>query len=192
MGLYFKGQGQSGLHSPGSYTVMRPIRRLPQGGIQSLSFSVSPSLSPSLAQIPPGIKPHIVLGNDPHFYKNLKNNKYSFSLSLAVGCSCHMTLFPQPGKMAPLWVRPLVFTHITLPHCLLCPVSPSLRLSQTFCISFCSSLPPFFVSLWFTPISPVSHIRDHTHKNTCFDSHSGQQCALLNLDWDKSKMLVVK
>lgn len=48
MGLYFKGQGQSGLHSPGSYTVMRPIRRLPQGGIQSLSVSPLLCLHPSL------------------------------------------------------------------------------------------------------------------------------------------------
>lgn len=45
MGLYFKGQGQSSTHSPGSYTVIRPIRRLPQGGIQSLSLSVSIPLS---------------------------------------------------------------------------------------------------------------------------------------------------
>lgn len=50
MGLHFKGQGHSSLHSPGSYTVMRPIRRLPQGGIQSLS------LSSSLPQTPPRIK----------------------------------------------------------------------------------------------------------------------------------------
>lgn len=139
MGLYFKGQGQSSTHSPGSYTVIRPIRRLLQGGIQSLSLSVSIPLSN------PTRNKSLTLSSEMiHiFTKNLKNNKYGLSLNLAVGCSCHVTLFPQPGKMAPLSIHPLISTHITLPHCLLCSVSPSLCLSQTLCISFCPSLPPF-------------------------------------------------
>lgn len=109
--------------------------------------------------------------------------------------------FPQSGKLAPLSIQTLIFTHITLPHCLLRSLCPS----QTFCFSL-------LVSLWFTPISPVSHMRDHTHTNTRFDSHSGQhvstdnhlRCSTLtetlNL-WilthtttsgDKSKILVVE
>lgn len=75
-----------------------------------------------------------VLGYYLRFYKKLTNNKYGFSVNLAFGCSCHMTVFPPQG---------LRFTlSFLLPsHSLAVGSFPShlpLCLSQTLWISFSS------------------------------------------------------
>lgn len=66
MGLHFKGQGHSNPHSPGSYTVMRPIRRLPQG-VDSASLPVF---------IPPTANKSHTLSSKiiPTFTRNLADN----------------------------------------------------------------------------------------------------------------------
>lgn len=144
---------------------MRPIRRLPQGGIQSLPFSVSPSLSPSRSQIPLRIKPHFVLRNNSNFYRNLKNNKCHFSMNLSVGWSFHMTVFQRSGKMPPLSIYSLIFTHITPPHCLLCSISPSL-VSFPDLMYLIESFPPFSSPPWITPISILFESHAHAHSHT--------------------------
>lgn len=73
---------------------------------------------------------------------------------------------------AQLSIRPLVFTHITLPHCLPPTVSPGPSVSHSAC-----PLPPFWSLCGSLPSAqcPTWH---HTHTQTCFDSHGGQHMTM--------------
>lgn len=94
------------------------------------------------------------------FTKPLKTINTASPWILAVGSSCHMTLFPQPGKMAPVSVLSHFYSHHT-------PSLPSLC-----CLSLPSVFPRPSVSLLlppslFTPVNSAqsyerSDMRAHT------------------------------
>lgn len=175
--LYFKGQGHSGPHAPGSYTVMRPIRRLLQGGIQSFAVSI-PLSNPTRNK-------SLTLSSET--IQNLGNNEYGHSLNSAANRGGHMTLFPQLGTTSPSHFNsdhtpPLASgLHLWLPLSppdlyliLSCPLTP--------CLSLSSSLPSAQCHIY-----EITHIQVHTD----FDSHSSQHVfinKLFNLDKDNGHL----
>lgn len=123
MVLDFKGQGHSGPRSSGSYTVMRPIRRLPQGGIQSLS--PSPSISPKSHQEQ---KPHFVLKRSLIFTETLKRKRKKNMPPAQINL-----LFSHSGRCFRFAMSCLLSSDS--PAVLCTPSSPP-SVSQTVSISF--------------------------------------------------------
>lgn len=133
MGLHFKGQGHSSPHSPGSYTVMRPIRRLPQG----VDSGLSPVFIPPTANKSNTLSSQII----PTFTQNLGDNN---------GLPANPGRQPRPSRDRPVptsgrkrhrfWLRPLISTPVALLGRLLISV---LGLPQSLpdLLSVCPSLP---------------------------------------------------
>lgn len=150
MGLHFKGQGHSSPHSPGSYTVMRPIRRLPA------RTRLGP-LSPS-SFLPPRTKATLCPRKLSPLLPKTSETITASPRIPAASLGPHVTaLFPQAGENGTAFGFALSFP---LPsHSSAVCSSPSWA-SHSRCQTSClSARPSLSVCLWSTHINLTRHAR---------------------------------